>query len=86
MGITHVLLGTGSLGYYAGAGGLDPERLGWSSLQAFAARCLEPVYEHPALVLFRSRGSTDASAVLEPKDADEEAGEDDLQTEDEGGG
>jgi hypothetical protein len=86
MGITHVLLGTGSLGYYAGVGGLDPERLGWSSLQAFAARCLEPLYEHPALMLFRSRQRTGASAVVETENANEEAGEDDLQPEDEGGG
>jgi hypothetical protein len=51
--ITHVLLGIGSFRYYVVAGGLDPERLGWSEFQRFAADCLELVRDDRALVLFR---------------------------------
>ncbi|NIR46558.1 MAG: hypothetical protein GWN99_19110 [Gemmatimonadetes bacterium] len=52
MNITHVLLGLGSIRYYV-MGGLDPERVRWNEFQQFAARCLEPIYQDVALVLFR---------------------------------
>jgi hypothetical protein len=54
LGVTHVLLGLGSLRYYV-TGGLDLERVRWSAFQRFAGRCLEPVFQDFALVLFRVR-------------------------------
>jgi hypothetical protein len=51
LGVTHVLLGLGALNYYAAAG-LDPERIRWRDFQAFARRCLRPVLDTGALVLF----------------------------------
>jgi hypothetical protein len=65
-GISHLLVSVGSFGYYVVSGGLDPERLGWSAFQSFAANCLEIVYTSPALMLFEIRAPADEAEPLAP--------------------
>lgn len=50
--ITHVLVGTGVLGYYFDRG-LSPETVRWPSFLDFADRCLERELEVPGHVLYR---------------------------------
>lgn len=50
--ITHVLVGTGVLGYYFDRG-LDPETVRWPQFLEFADRCLERELEVPGHVLYR---------------------------------
>jgi hypothetical protein len=63
MGITHVLLHAGALDWFVAQEGLGRGRLNWSAFEDFEARCLEPVYENPAFVLYlvRERPITDSS-------------------------
>jgi hypothetical protein len=51
-GITHVLVGTGTLEYFEKRG-LDPSLMHWDRFDDFAARCLELVTRRPAWDLYR---------------------------------
>lgn len=51
-GITHVLVGTGTLEYFIRKG-LDPDRIVWGTFGDFAALCLELMEATPSYVLFR---------------------------------
>lgn len=61
IGVTHVLVGIGSLRYYAFTGGLNPERIRWNEFRALADRCLEPVYGDELLILFRVRDESEVT-------------------------
>ncbi|HSG64376.1 MAG TPA: hypothetical protein VLD39_05220, partial [Gammaproteobacteria bacterium] len=51
-GITHVLVGTGTLNYFKNRG-LDLEVLQWDRFEEFSARCLEPIDIEPGMALYR---------------------------------
>ena len=51
-GITHVLVGRGTLEYLVGRG-MDARSIHWDRFDAFAARCLEKLEEHTELTLYR---------------------------------
>jgi hypothetical protein len=51
-GITHVLVGRGTLEYLVSRG-MDPRSIHWDRFDAFAARCLEKLEEHTELTLYR---------------------------------
>lgn len=53
-GVTHVLLGSGALGYYVNRG-LDPQAVRWEAFQRFAQRCLTPIHESTGFVLYEIR-------------------------------
>lgn len=55
-GVTHVLLGAGTLRYYFERG-LEPERIRWDDFGQFRSRCLNEVFSVGGHVLYRIRGS-----------------------------
>ncbi|HSG81302.1 MAG TPA: hypothetical protein VLC48_03555, partial [Gemmatimonadota bacterium] len=55
IGVTHVLLGIGTLNYFAATGGLDPQRVRWSDFTEFADRCLDETYRNRLYILFRTK-------------------------------
>jgi hypothetical protein len=59
-GVTHVLLGTGALGYYINRG-LDPAVARWEAFQQFAGRCLVPIHESTGFVLYEVRREISSS-------------------------
>jgi hypothetical protein len=52
LGITHVLVGHGSIGYYLSRG-LDPAALRLDAFDRFVARCLEPIFAVSGATVYR---------------------------------
>jgi len=52
LGVTHVLIGEGAIGYYVGRG-LRPDAIRLDALERFKSRCLRPLYSAPGLTLYR---------------------------------
>ena len=53
-GITHLLVGTGTLEYFRKRG-LDDRLIRWDRFPSFAQRCLEPISRTPEFELYRVR-------------------------------
>lgn len=54
VGASHVILALGSLGFYV-TRGLDREIMRLEELENLARRCLEPIYQGPGFVVFRTK-------------------------------
>lgn len=54
VGASHLILALGSLGFYLNRG-IDPDAIRLSELERFARRCLEPIYDGPGFIVFRTR-------------------------------
>ena len=66
LGITHVVVGTGTLGYLVERG-LDPRSVAWDRFDAFAARCLDVVERHDDFILYRARPAAPSGAAATPR-------------------
>lgn len=65
-GITHVFVGTGTLGYLVDRG-LDPRSVAWDRFDDFAARCLDVVEQHDDFSLYRARPAAPSGAAATPR-------------------
>jgi hypothetical protein len=72
LGITHILVGLGSLRYYSFSG-LDLDRLGWSDFVEFAGTCLVPIYESGGHVLFEVNPTAASAEAADSSKADAES-------------
>lgn len=64
-GITHVLLNTGALDYYARRG-LDLAPLRLDSFEQFAGECLSPTYSSGGFTIYRVRGGATSESAGTP--------------------